>query len=449
MNFGNQKVLVVGIGKSGIAAAAALLKRGARVTVCDRRSIDINESGFKSLAADGAVLYGGGYPQGDWDLVVVSPGVPLTVEPVTWALANGRPVWGELELAYRLKAPEVMIAAVTGTNGKTTTTALLGEIFAAQGLPSATAGNIGVPLASVVEEMSAGWIACEVSSFQLETTYEFRPRVAGIINITPDHLDRHHTITEYIQAKARIFSRMQPEDVLVLNYDDEEVRNLAEKAACQVVFCSRKDRVPGGVYFKKGVIYSEYQNIGDIIRFDATRLRGQHNLENLLVATAMALAVGIEVDVLRSALSSFAGVRHRLEEVAVKTGVLYINDSKGTNPDSTIKAIQSFDQPIILIAGGRHKGGDLTALAELIKERVRALVLLGEARNIIKEKMHSCGYNAIIETETLEEAVKAASQASRAGDVVLLSPACASWDMFENYEQRGDLFCSLVRKIPD
>jgi len=449
MDFNNRKVLVVGMGKSGIAAARALKKRGAAVTLCDRQPISIDSKDYRQLIAIGVRVYGGGYPKDEWELLVVSPGVPLSEEPIQEALANNLSVWGELELAYRLKQETVAIAAVTGTNGKTTTTALLGEIFAAQGLPSAVAGNIGIPLISVVEEMIAGWIACEVSSFQLETAVEFRPQVAGVINITPDHLDRHHTMDEYIAAKARIFSRMMPEDTLVLNYDDEIVRSLAPQVASSVVYCSRLTRIPGGVYYLNGVIYAEYRDVGEVIRFDATRLRGEHNLENVLVATAMALAVGIDIEVLRAALQNFAGVRHRLEEVAVKGGVLYINDSKGTNPDSTIKALQSFTEPIILIAGGRHKGGDLTELAHLIKERVRALVLLGEARNIIKEKMHSLGYQAIIETETLDEAVAVAAATSQPGEVVLLSPACASWDMFKNYEQRGDLFCSLVRRLPD
>lgn len=449
MDYHNQKVLIIGMGKSGMAAAKTLAGRGAKVTLCDHQPIAIAGSGYQKLIQAGVAIVSGSYPSGNWDLVVVSPGVPLTEEPVLKALQAGKRVWGELELAYQLKSPDLSIAAVTGTNGKTTTTALLGEIFAAQGWPSAVAGNIGIPLITVVEGMSTGWVACEVSSFQLETTQEFRPRVAGIINITPDHLDRHHTMEAYIASKAQVFSHMQTNDILVLNYDDELVRSLASQAKCQVVFCSQKTKIAGGVYYQNGFIHADYCGIGDLVRFDSTRLRGGHNLENLLVATAMALAAGIDAQVLGPALQKFAGVRHRLEEVAVKAGALYINDSKGTNPDSTIKALQSFSQPVILIAGGRHKGGDLTELTELVKRQVRVLVLLGEARNIIKQKMESLGFEAIIEVQNLEEAVEVAYKNSQPGEVVLLSPACASWDMFKNYEQRGDLFCSLVRSLPD
>ncbi len=451
MDVTGKRFLVIGLAKSGVACVRTLVRRGGEVTVYDQKKEDdllpaLEElRGFrvrKILGEDIKVE-----PQ-DFDLAVVSPGVPLEAEAVLRVRRAHIPVIGEIELAYRLKKNGVEIVAITGTNGKTTTTALVAEILRRSGINAVACGNIGVPLVSVVDEMDQGVVSVEVSSFQLETIKDFHPRVAAILNITPDHLDRHGTMEQYVGAKAMILTNQAADDFAVLNYEDDSVRSLAGKANSQVVFFSTVRRLSKGIYVEDGKIKASF---GDGEVFVCERghvaLRGNHNLENVLCAVGIALVLGIEVETIAATLRSFKGVRHRLEEVRRVNGVLYVNDSKGTNPDSTIKALQSFEEPVILIAGGKNKGADFTDLARVIRDKVRHLVLVGQAAPEIREKVMEQGFRHIDIAKDFEHAVYRAKELARPGDVVLLSPACASWDMFRNFEERGDLFCRLVNSL--
>ncbi|CFX62833.1 UDP-N-acetylmuramoylalanine-D-glutamate ligase [Syntrophomonas zehnderi OL-4] len=448
--FKGKKILVVGLARSGMAAVKALHKRGAVLFAYDAKTekeLPAEAAWLKDL---GVKIFLGTYPplhQGI-DLLVVSPGVPLDIDPVQEAYRRGIRVIGELELAFLLKSPQVEMLAVTGTNGKTTTTALLEMILKTDGRNAAAAGNIGVPLCSLIEEMESGYIAVEASSFQLESTQSFNPHVAGILNITPDHLDRHKSMQGYIQAKRNIFKNHTAADYLILNYDDEIVRNLALSANSQVIFFSVEQELAEGFYIAEQSIQVNWGGEHcSLLSLPEIRLRGKHNLENILCAAAMAWADGVSPASIISSLRNFGGVRHRLEEVTIHNNILYINDSKGTNPESTMKALQAFDDPIVLIAGGRSKGGSFTALAELIPGKVKELVLLGEAREQIKSAVMELGYRNIHEVEDFPAAVYLAQRLAEPGDVVLLSPACASWDMFPSYEHRGDLFCELVGQL--
>lgn len=451
MELEGKKVLVVGIARSGIAAVKSLVQRGAVVTACDIKERAELGQVIDMLENMGVFCFCGGYPSVDkrrFDIIMPSPGVPLDIEPIAKAQALEIPLMGEVELAYRIKSPGLNIYAITGTNGKTTTTSLLQFILEKDGRQAAAGGNIGVPLTGLVENMSDGEIAVEISSFQLVTTISFHPHIAAILNITPDHMDRHKTMEAYIEAKSRIFANQTAEDFAILNYEDDALRQIAKNCPAQVIFFSTEQVLERGVCVENGFITTKIDGTPTpICPLKDIRLRGKHNLENILCATAMASAAGVAPAVLHKALAEFRGIRHRMEEVGVKNGVLYINDSKGTNPDSTIKAIESFDEPLILIAGGRNKGSDFSDLAQLIKMRVKGLVLVGEARAIIKQAVIETGFTNIYEVEDFPKAVERAADLAVPGDVVLLSPACASWDMFDDYEQRGDLFCELVHAI--
>jgi len=451
LDFSSKKILVIGAGKSGTAAAKVLFKRGAEITVCDKRKAEEINSTCKDLRQMDIVVYTGQYPpvkKGYYDLLVVSPGVPLNIVPIREAYNEDIPVISEVELAYLLKAPSLEMYAITGTNGKTTTTSLLQYILAEDGKNSVSGGNIGVPLTTLVDSMAEGVIAVEISSFQLETIRTFRPHICGLLNITPDHLDRHKTMQSYIEAKARIFLNQTASDYVILNYEDNTVRNMAQKCRSQVIFFSAGRTLKEGVFIEDNIITAAVggcvQKICDV---GSIPLRGKHNLENALCAAAMAVAAGTGPEIIRRALMAFPGVRHRMEEVLSKDGILYINDSKATNPDSVIKALESFDDPVILIAGGRNKGAEFLPLAQVIKKRVKELVLVGEARAEIRAAVAGVGFGNIHEAEDFASAVTKAHELAEKGDVVLLSPACASWDMFESYEHRGDCFCQLVRHI--
>lgn len=450
MDFTGKRIMIVGLARSGMAAIKALHKRGAILTAYDAKTAAQLENEIVLLQEMGVVVYAGSFPpvSKDLDMLVVSPGVPLDIEPVQAAYREDIEVIGELELAYLLKSPRLEILAVTGTNGKTTTTTLLGEILSADGRTAATGGNIGIALCEQVEKMDEGYISVETSSFQLESSRSFRPHVAGILNITPDHLDRHKTMEEYINVKSKIFAHQENTDFLILNFEDQELRKLAAKARSKVVFFSVERELDEGFYVSKESIELNWEgNCRQLIPLQDILLRGKHNLENILCAVAMAWVDGVSESSITNVLRSFSGVRHRLEEVADHNNILYINDSKGTNPDSTIKALESFDQPIVLIAGGRPKGGSYAAVAQVISQKVKELVILGEAKNQIKAAVMEFGYKNIHEVEDFSAAVFKAHELAEPGDVVLLSPACASWDMFPSYEHRGDLFCELVESI--
>jgi len=446
-----KKILVAGAGRSGIAAASVLHKRGAQVAVCDMKTPEELGSRFQDLKQMDVEVYAGSYPlvkEEEFDLLVVSPGVSLDFRPIREAFVQGIPVIGEVELAYLLKPASVEMYAVTGTNGKTTTTSLLQCILAKDGINAVSGGNIGIPLTTLVDSMTEGVIAVEISSFQLETIKTFKPHICGILNITPDHLDRHKTMESYINAKARIFLNQSESDYAILNYEDKIIRDMALKCKAKVIFFSAERVLKEGVFIKNGIITVSYGNQSkEICSIKDNPLRGKHNLENVLCATAMAAIAGVHPESIRRALVAFPGVRHRMEEVLSKNGVLYVNDSKATNPESTIKALESFDDPIVLIAGGLNKGASFSALAKVIKNKVKELVLLGKAKEEIEAAVMETGFRNIHKVEDFASGVVKAHELAARGDIVLLSPACASWDMFESYEHRGDYFCKLVYSI--
>ncbi|RKO67456.1 UDP-N-acetylmuramoyl-L-alanine--D-glutamate ligase [Desulfofundulus salinus] len=450
MAFEGQKVLVIGAGKSGVAVSRFLAGKGARVVLTDRKEAASFDPPLSSFLPPEVELVLGRYPEveeGSFDLVVISPGVPLTIPPAARARELGIPVTGELELAYGLaRAP---IVAITGTNGKTTTTSLVGQIFADAGIKTLVAGNIGQPLITEVEKYGPNdLIVLEVSSFQLETTRSFRPRVAAILNITPDHLDRHGNMEGYVAAKARIFANQAGDDYTVLNYDDPLTRDLASVCPGKVIFFSRRHNLEDGVIVHNGYIaVREGEAVHPVLPASALRIPGAHNLENALAAVACAWVLGIREAQLAATLHHFSGVPHRLEFVVEINGVKYINDSKGTNPEASIKALEAYDQPIVLLAGGRNKGNDFTTFARLVKEKVRVLVVLGECAREIEAAARAAGVGEIIRAQDFRDAVFQAYRAARPGEVVLLSPACASWDMFKSYEERGEMFKKLVHEL--
>jgi UDP-N-acetylmuramoylalanine--D-glutamate ligase len=451
VEFKGKRILVVGIARSGIAAAKFLARRGAILFACDRKTNDELGDILLELETLGVEVYTGSYPRVSrdrFDLLVASPGVPLDIDPFIEARNNGVPIIGELELAYLLKPDTVELYAISGTNGKTTTVSLLEAILAADGRRALAGGNIGVPLTTLVDSMTAGVIVVEASSFQLETTCHFRPRISALLNITPDHLDRHKSMEGYIKAKSKIFAYQGQDDYALLNYEDLHIRKMAKDCPARVVYFSNQRVLSEGAFIKDNLIYFVLDNkVMPICPVNEVFLRGQHNLENILCAVAVAVLAGVEIKTIKEILQTFTGVRHRIEEVAVVNGVLYINDSKATNPESAIKALESFNEPIILIAGGRSKGSSFEEFAGFIKEKVKGLVLVGEAREEIKKAVMDAGFQNIYEVNDFSTAVATAGQLAVAGDVVLLSPACASWDMFKSYEQRGDLFCQLVRAM--
>ena len=451
MPFTGKRVLIIGLARSGMAAVLALHQRGAILSAYDAKDSSEIELEIKNLIDLGVPVFAGVDPPlagQNWDMIVVSPGVPQDTELIKKAYTLGIPVIGELELAYQIKSDRVEMYAITGTNGKTTSTALLHYILEQDGRKTAMGGNIGTALCGLVDKMPSGEIVVEVSSFQLETTATFKPHIAAVLNITPDHLDRHKTMEAYVKTKSRICSRQNSDDYLILNYEDERVRRFNEMTAAQIRYFSAERTLDEGIFIDNNCIFMvENGKRQKVAPLDDVLLRGKHNLENILCAVAMAWIAGVREEVIQKSLTTFNGVRHRLEPVAQHRGVLYINDSKGTNPDSTIKALESFDEPIVLIAGGRAKGGDYSTVARLMANKVKDLVLLGEAKELIKTAVMDYGFQNIHEVEDLVSAVTKASELAEAGDVVLLSPACASWDMFPSYEHRGDLFCEQVAKI--
>lgn len=450
MELKDKKVLVVGAGKSGVAVAGFLNRKGARVALTDNRKQEDFNGALDSLAVSGVKLELGAYPEvspGGYHFLVVSPGVPPLVAPVARARELNIPVLGELELAWRFTTAPVV--AITGTNGKTTTTTLVGEIFKDAGYKTLVAGNIGLPLVDEVEKYGPGdVVVAEVSSFQLETVQEFRPRVGAVLNLTPDHLDRHGDMAGYASAKALMFVNQGAGDYSVLNYDDPETYRMATLTKGNVIFFSRRHILEEGVFVREGeIIFSLAGVQEEIFPVDKLKVPGAHNLENALAATACARVMGIPAERIAHTLGRFSGVAHRLEFVAEINGVSFINDSKGTNPDASIKAIEAYSQPLVLIAGGKNKGNDFTEFAGKAGDKARAMVVLGQCASEIAGAARKAGIENILWAGDFREAVLLAHQAARPGDVVLLSPACASWDMFNNFEERGDLFKQIVGEL--
>ncbi len=448
-SLAGRRATVVGLARSGVAAARLLRAAGADVIGADAKPLEALGREAAELRGIGVRLLTGGVPAdacASAHVVVVSPGVPVDHPALAAARARGVPVIGELELGWR--AMEAETFAITGTNGKTTTTALTGALLMEQPRPVLVAGNIGTPLAAHALAFPADGLAvCEVSSFQLETTAAFRPRVAAVLNVTPDHLDRHGTFAAYADAKARIFANQTPADCAVLNADDEPTRALAPRTRAHVVWFSRVRALEHGVFVRDGWIAARLNDhVEEICPVAEVVLRGAHNVENVLAATACALWAGIAPGTLRRGIGKFRGVAHRIEPVRDVHGVHYYNDSKGTNVASTLKALESFIEPIVLIAGGKGKGQDFAPLAAAARGRVRHAIVIGEDGPKLAAALGAAAI-PVTASPSLEAAVDAARRLAAPGDVVLLSPACASFDQFENFEHRGEVFKKLVERL--
>src|SRR3984957_8589724 len=450
MDVNNKRVLVVGLGKSGVASALFLKSKGARVTVSDTKPQDQLKDEIPVLLDQGITVETGGHGErafGGQDLIVVSPGVPTDAPPLVQARALGENVIGEIELAAQFFPGRIV--AITGSNGKTTTTTLAGEIVAAGGYRTAVGGNIGTPAISLVEAATADTIAVlEVSSFQLETIQTFRPQIAVVLNVTPDHLDRHRTFAAYTDAKARIFENQQPEDYAVLNTDDLTCVELAARTRAQVFWFSRTREVKQGAFIHNDrIFFRDHGGQREIMLVSEIPLKGGHNVENALAAICVGALLRCEPARIRQAVHDFKADEHRLEHVAPIRGVDYYNDSKATNVDATIKAIESFPGNIRLILGGKDKGSDYSVLNELLRQRVKRVYTIGAAAAKIELQIKDS--TEIDHADNLPTAIKHAAQAAIAGDIVLLAPACASFDQFRNYEHRGKVFKEAVRALAD
>jgi UDP-N-acetylmuramoylalanine--D-glutamate ligase len=447
MDLNGKRTLVVGLGKSGVASALFMKAHGARVTVSDTKSGDELHNEIPVLLDHGISVETGGHGERTFrgqDLIVVSPGVPVDAPPLVQARSLGETVIGEIELAAQfLPGP---IVAITGSNGKTTTTTLTGEIMTAAGLPTLVGGNIGTPAISLAERAKADTVVVlEVSSFQLETIQTFRPKVAVVLNVTPDHLDRHRTFQIYTDAKARIFENQQASDFAVLNADDPTCVAMGMRTRAQVFWFSRQKEVEEGAWVRDGnIVFRDSRGQREILQVSEVPLKGAHNLENVLAAVSAGVLMGCPPGKIRRAVHDFKAVEHRLEFVATIHGVDYYNDSKATNVDATIKALESFPANIHLILGGKDKGSDYGVLNDLIRQRVKRVYTIGAAAAKIESQVKGA---EIVRAETLENAIRKAHAAAESGDVVLLAPACASFDQFKSYEHRGRVFKEMVSRL--
>ncbi|MFZ0708163.1 MAG: UDP-N-acetylmuramoyl-L-alanine--D-glutamate ligase [Candidatus Korobacteraceae bacterium] len=447
MDVNGKRVLVVGLGKSGVASALFLHKRGARVSVSDAKSPEQLRNEIPALLDAGITVETGEHGERTFreqDLIVISPGVPFDMPQLARARERGVPIIGEVELASRFLKGNIV--AVTGSNGKTTTTTLVGDVIAASGRDTLVGGNIGTPAISFVDTATdQSWIVLEISSFQLESIEEFRPKIAAVLNVTPDHLDRHYSFENYAAAKARVFENQRQDDFAVLNSDDPTCVAMAKNAKSHVYWFSRMREVERGALVRdKEIVWRDGNREQSILPVNDISLKGTHNLENVLAAVCIGMLVKAEPAAIRRAVAEFRAVEHRLEYVGTVRGVEYYNDSKATNVDATIKAIQSFPGRLHLILGGKDKGSDYTVLNELLSQRARRVYTIGAAAAKIESQLRGV---EVLHSETLDAAVKRASEAAETGDVVLLAPACASFDQFDSYEHRGRVFKDLVRGL--
>jgi UDP-N-acetylmuramoylalanine--D-glutamate ligase len=447
IELSGKQVLVVGLARTGIATALFCAERGARVTATEARpEAEIAEAAAK-LRAAGVALELGGHRAETFvrqDLIVPSPGVPPTLPPLAAARAIGVPVWSEIELAWRFLRGRLI--CITGSNGKTTTTALIGHILETAGLPVQVAGNIGTPLISRVDLSSdAGFTVVEASSFQLESISAFRPDIAVLLNVTPDHLDRHGSIEAYGKTKARMFENQTPEDAAIINAEDAVAPQYAPTGP-RVFWFSRLKRVASGCYLRDNEIVFRCDGVESVLlERGVIGLRGSHNIENVLAAAAAAKLAGVEPAAISEGVRTFAGVEHRIEYVATISGVDYFNDSKATNVDATLKALDAFPGNVLVILGGKDKGCDYRILRQALRGHARMALLIGSAAEKIEAQLD--GVVPIERAETLARAVQTAAKRAQPGDTVLLAPACASFDQFESYEHRGRVFKQLVREL--
>ena len=448
MELSKQNVLVVGSGKSGIAAMQLLKKAGANCVLFDGNTeLDVEEIRGRLEDAKDAPVFLGTLPKEVDDaltLIVLSPGVPTDLPMVEAYRQREIPIWGEIELAFAFERGDVL--AITGTNGKTTTTALLGEIMKAYFENVFVVGNIGIPYTQMVTQTSENSVTvAEISSFQLETVHDFRPAVSAILNITPDHLNRHHTMENYALAKENITCNQSKEQYCVLNYEDDFLRAFGENCKAQVIYFSSLRELADGYFCKGEEIYRAVSGKPErLMNIHDMKLLGRHNWENVMAAIAMADAYGVPMDVIIKTVCAFKAVEHRIEFVATVGGVDYYNDSKGTNPDAAIKGIEAMVKPTYLIGGGYDKQSTYDEWIESFDGKVKKLVLLGQTREKIADCAKAHGFTDYLFVESLQEAVDYCAGAAKAGEAVLLSPACASWGMFPNYEVRGQMFKEMV-----
>ncbi len=453
MDFKDKKVLVFGAGISGIGACKLLEALEAEVILYDGSTTktieEVREQVTKDLRKEVEIILGEVSLEilKTLDLVVLSPGVPTDLSVVNQMRELNIPIWGEIELAYQCGKGDIL--AITGTNGKTTTTALLGEIMEAYNKETYVVGNIGNPYTNIaLTSTKNSIIVAEMSSFQLETIQEFAPQVSAMLNITPDHLNRHHTMENYIEAKKRIAINQTNEQICVLNYEDEVTRKFSEEIEAQILYFSSKRILEEGIYLENDTIF--YKNGSEKIEICQTNelnLLGIHNYENVMAAVAMSIAYGVPIDLVKKVICEFGGVEHRIEFVCEKNGVTYYNDSKGTNPDAAIKGIQAMNRKTVLIGGGYDKDSSYDEWIQSFDGKVKCLVLTGQTKYKIEETAKKYGVEHIVLAETFEEAVIASIENANEGEAVLLSPACASWGMFKNYEERGDKFKELVKNL--
>ncbi|HZP21797.1 MAG TPA: UDP-N-acetylmuramoyl-L-alanine--D-glutamate ligase [Terriglobales bacterium] len=447
MQLRNQRVLVVGLGKSGVASALFLAERGARVAVSDAKSPEQLRDEMPLLLDHGISVETGQHGERtfrDQDLIVVSPGVAFDVPQLMHARERGIPVIGEVELAARFLKGHII--AITGSNGKTTTTTLAGEILVAAGEKTLVGGNIGTPAITFVDRASDdAWLVLEISSFQLETIETFHPQIAVVLNVTPDHLDRHGTFANYVAAKARIFENQTGADFAVFNADDQACVAMAKGVTAGTRWFSRTKDVEHGTFVRGDqIVWRDASGERVIMPLGEIQLKGAHNVENVLAAACIGMLVGVAPEQIRAAVAAFKAVEHRLEYAATVRGVDYYNDSKATNVDATIKALESFPGRIHLILGGKDKGSDYTVLNDLLQERVKCVYTIGAAAAKIESQIRGA---EVVSAGTLESAVRRASESASPGDIVLLAPACASFDQFDSYEHRGRTFKELVRQM--
>ena len=450
MEYGDKHILVLGAGASGIGASWVLAQVGAHVVLNDYKPMTLPTAEEKRLVAAGVTIITGRQDESlldGVDRIVISPGISLDIPIVKAAQARGIDVVSEVELAYEVsKSP---IVAVTGTNGKTTTTTLLTKVLEGSGKPVRVGGNIGDSLSEVAYSMPAdGFLVAELSSYQLETIKHFRPIGAIMLNITPDHLNRHYTMDCYVQTKEKIAMNQKGAEVCVLNFDDDYLREFGEHTTAKVVWFSRFTKPDRGAYMEGDMIcYTDGIRSQELLNVHDMNLIGAHNYENVMAAVCITKAAGIPDEIIVEQIKQFKAVEHRIEFVTEKNGVRYYNDSKGTNPEAAVKAIEAMTRPTVLIGGGYDKGSEFDLYVKAFKDRVKLLVLIGQTSDKIEATAKKYGFTNIIKAESLKEVVDICAENAKDGDAVLLSPACASWGMFDNYEQRGRLFKEYVNAL--
>ncbi|GEN32740.1 UDP-N-acetylmuramoyl-L-alanine--D-glutamate ligase [Aneurinibacillus danicus] len=460
--YKGKQVVVLGLAKSGAAVARLLKACGADVTVNDKKPENECEEA-EALRAGGITVICGEHPDDivnpSVDVVVKNPGIPYTVAPIQAAQSLGIPIVTEVEIAYELS--DVPIIGITGSNGKTTTTTLIGRMLEEGGLHPIVAGNIGTPLSEQTLQVRKGQtLVAELSSFQLKGTRRFRPSIACLLNVYDAHLDYHKTKEDYVHSKSKLFKNQEETDVAVLNYDSQICRNLADDIRSQILWFSTKEEIEQGAFvrsseiiFKRPVTGALAEKLDEapeeerVVRLDELALPGAHNLENILAAVCVARAAGADIEAIRRILRTFAGVEHRLEFVAEIEGVKYYNDSKATNPEAASRALTSFSAPIVWIAGGLDRGIDFKEMVPLMRQNVKAVITYGETAEKLLARAEEAGIIRAKRVDTVTDAVAEARSIAREGDIVLLSPACASWDMYKSFEERGVLFKQSVHKL--